>query len=179
MSRAASFALFYPAGMGYYFFTIMQFVSTSQHGRDHKRQTENNDHKWCGLANGGWLWLFLFICFLPGPSSSQLSAWLSGGGSLPQYIWIPRLLLFGYESWIPFAFPSGDAGCQLLWLQYTAAQRDTLWDKFDQWDLFLLSAFLPLTKAVLVGPSPLSLLSALWIDPVLCREHWRFKSRVE
>ena len=107
------------------------------------------------------MWLFLFICFVLGPSSSQLSAWLSGGGSLPQYIWILRLLLFGYESWILFAFPSGDAGCQLLWLQYIVARRDTLRDKFDQWDLFLLSVFLSLslslTDAALVGTASFTL----------------------
>lgn len=71
------------------------------------------------------MWLFLFICFLLGPSFSQLSSWLSGGGSLPPYIWILRLLLFGYESWILFSFPWGDAGCQLLWLHYIVAQRET------------------------------------------------------
>lgn len=137
-SRAASFTLFHPAGMtNLLLLTIMQFVSLCQHDWVHKRQTENKVHKLCGEGNRGWMWLFLFICFLLGPSSSKLSVWLCGGGSLPQNIWIPGLLLFGYESWIFFTFPLGDAGCQFLWLQCIVAQRDTLWDKFDQWDLFL------------------------------------------
>lgn len=98
----------------------------------------------------------IVFVYLLGPSSSQLSAWLSGGGSLPQYIWILRLLLFGYESWILFTFPSGDAGRQLLWLQNIMAQRDTLCEKFDQWDLFLFSVSRPL-------------FSTTWINLVL---HW-------
>lgn len=102
-------------------------------------------------GSGGWTRLFLFICFLRGPSSSQLSAWLSGGGSLPQYIWSLRLL-FGYESWILFSFPLGDAGCQLPWLQSILAHRDTFWENFDRRDLFLLSVVHSFSNTFLVWP---------------------------
>ena len=151
-STAASHTLFHPSGFKLLHLTIMQFGSTSQHGWDHKWQTENNDHQCgqCGLdeANRGWMWLFLFICFLLGPSSSQLSAWQSGGGSLPQYIWILRLFLFGYESWILSHSPQEMLGASCYGY---SAQKDTLWDKFDQWDRYFLTSF-TFIDVVLVCP---------------------------
>lgn len=122
------------------------------------------------------------------------SAWplLLTAVSLPVWGWQftsvyldSRLLLFGYESWLLFSFPSGDAGRQLLWLQYVVAQRDTLQDNFffftSEMCFFCLSVSLSLMRFC-SACCPFSLISLLWITVMSGQgclvKDWELKCKV-
>lgn len=80
------------------------------------------------------------------------------------WIWIMNPFRIPFRRcWVPVAMATVH-----LWLR--ERERDTLWDRFDQWDLFLLSISLSFSfSPVLVGPQPLSLFSSWWINLVLCQ----------